>query len=326
MLDSPSRSSTFEDRPRLRQYDSAIAEYLKDLTSANTTRLFQHRLETFIKWAEEVEHEEDREVLRVPIEVSDVIKYARALDDRGLSYATVRAYVSAIGTIHNILEKYNPTADAKVRSVLAVFRAKQIAKQRRTYTFSRNAIGDILNNLQRPRKLRHGTETLEMTRQRAAVDKAMLLTMLQAGMRRSEAAKLTWEDVLEQPDGSGRLLLRTKRSSEGKTWVPITESCLRTLLAIKPEIMDDDSRVFNMSDSQINRRIKKMCEEASIDPETVSAHTLRASLAKLMLEMGAPVWMIEQHLRHEPPLLMYADKLRESETLRWLEQAIQPTA
>ena len=325
MLDSPSRSSTFEDRPRLRQNDSTIAEYLKDLTSANTTRLFQHRLETFIKWAEEVEHEEDRELLRVPIDVSDVIKYARALDERGLSYPTVRAYVSAIGTIHNIVEKYNPTTDAKVRSVLAEFRAKQIAKQRCTYTFSRNVIRDILDNLQRPRKLGQGMETLEMARQRAAVDKAMLLTMLQAGMRRSEAANLTWEDVFEQPDGSGRLMLRTKRSSEEKTRVPITESCLRTLLAVKPEFKNDDCRVFDMSASQINRRIKKMCEEAGIEPETVSARTLRASLARLMLEKGAPVWMIEQHLRHEPPPLMYADKLRESETLRWLEQAVQPT-
>lgn len=326
MLDNPSRSSTFEDRPRLRQYDPAIAEYLKNFTSANTTRLFRHRLETFIKWAEEVEREEDREMLRVPIEVSDVIKYARTLDERGLSYATVRAYVWAIGTVHNILKKYNPTADVSVKSVLAEFQAKQIAKQRRTYTFSRSVIEDIMDNLQRPRKLRHGAETLEMTRQRAAVDKAMLLTMLQGGMRRSETANLTWSDVIEEADGSGRLLLRTKRSSEDKTRVPITNSCLRTLLAIRPEFFDDDSPVFGMSESQINKRVKRMCEEAGIDPKTVSAHTLRASLARLMLETGAPVGMIEQHLRHQPPLLMYSANQRESETLQWLEQTFQPTA
>ena len=40
---------------------------------------------------------------------------------------------------------------------------------------------------------------------RAAFDKALLLTMVQAGLRRSEAEDLCWDDVGKADDGSGRV-------------------------------------------------------------------------------------------------------------------------
>ena len=326
MLDASSRAKMFEDIPCLRQHALAVDNYLNYRRSARTYRLLYDRFETFIRWGKDVECNEGGRILRLPIDVLDVIRYTRALDDRGLSYATVRAYVSAIGTMHNIVEMYNPTADERVKAVLAELRAKQVDSLRSSYTLSEDDIRSILDNLYRPRRHGRGIETWETTQQRAPVDKALLLTMLQSGMRRSEASNLVWGDVRKQSDRTGRLLLREKRASERKTWVAITESCLQTLLAIKPEGANDDSRVFNMSDSQVNRRLKRMCEEAGIDPKNVSGHTPRASLARLMRDRGAPVWMIEQHLRHQPPPLMHADEPHVGEILQWLEETVKPTA
>ena len=326
MTDEQNQSTPFDDVPLLRQYASVIAKYLHFRCSARTARFFYHRFETFIKWAEEVERDEDREVLHMPIEVVDVIEYARALDERGLSYPTVRVYVSAIGTMHNIVKMYSPTTDVRVKSFLADLRATHLDSLPYTRTLSDNDIKNILDNLHHPRKLGRGVETLKIARQRTAVDKALLLVMLQAGMRRSEASNLVWRAVFEHDDGSGRLLLREKRASEGKAWVAITAYCLQLLFDIKPEGADDNALVFNMSDSQVNRRIKRMCAEAGIDPKNVSAHTLRASLLRLMVDRGAPVGMIEQHLRLQPHPLMHADDPRTAETLRWLGTMEKPTA
>ena len=317
---------TLENIPGLRQYASVIARYLKLKSSAKTTHHFYDRLEIFISWAEEVERNENRPVLYLPIDAADLVQYARALYERGLSYATIRSYVSAIGTMHKIVEMYNPTADLRVKAVLAELGEKYPNKHAdnlpHTHTFSDNDITNILDNLHHPRKFKRGMETLKVAQQRAAVDKALLFTMVQAGMHRSETANLAWGDVREQPDGSGRLLLPRKRGSNRKTSIAITASCLHALWDIKPEKSDDNSRVFNISDTQVNRRIKTMCANAGIDPANVSSHTPRATLHKFMMGKGVPAIIFQRHYRANlhPSIQRLIINPEDDGFVEWLEE------
>lgn len=175
---------------------------------------------------------------------------------------------------------------AGVKDVLAELRVKHANDElRRALTLSEDDIGRVLSRLQVPRKAQGGMgESQETSYKRASVDKAMLLTMVEAGMRRNEASRLVWGDVQEQADGSALVLLQTNWKQRRQTWVAISGACLEALLETKPDDADESTSVFNLSGSQITRRLKRMCEEAGIHSTNVSGHTPRATLLRLMME------------------------------------------
>ena len=114
----------------------------------------------------------------------------------------------------------------------------------------------------------------------AVETKPCCLTMVEAGMRRSEAANLTWGEVREKEDGSGQVLLPVTWGGQNEVWVDITKECFEVLMYIKPEGVNDNFSVFNLSNSQIHRRLKRMCEEMGIDSTGISADTPRATLRR----------------------------------------------
>ena len=329
MAGSQGHVRIFESIPCLREYAPAIATYMSERGPERSALALRDRFEAFANWAEEVERQENRQLLRMPIDASDLVSYARALDERGMAMSTISSYVSAIGTMHTAAGLYSPTADMRVRATIAKLKEKHAGDELRSArSLSEADIEAILSRLYTPRKTSaRQTERPETTYKRASVDKAMMLTMIQAGMRRNEAARLVWGDVREEADGSGRVLLRTNWPNQREVWVAITESCLQALKNIMPNGADDSSRVFSLSGSQITMRLKRMCAEAGIDPTDVSGHTPRTTLLRLMMEKGAPVDMLQRQLRRAPPSLTekYVDSLDDRSTLRWLRRALRIT-
>ena len=248
--------------------------------------------------AEEVERKENRQILRMPIDASDVVNYAKALDGKGMSLSTITSYVSAIGTMHTAAGLYKPAGDTKVKDFLVELRQKHAGDALRpARSLSASEIEKILTSLYIPRITRGGRmETPEIANRRASVDRALLLTMVQAGMRLNEAADLVWEDVREKPDDSGQVLLRTNWEGQREVWVAITKDCLQALRSIKSYGAGERSRVFSLSVSQIPKRLKRMCDEAGIESTDVSGHTPRATLMRLMEEERAPVDILLQRV------------------------------
>ncbi len=127
-------------------------------------------------------------------------------------------------------------------------------------------------------------ESQEYADARAALDEALLLTMTQAGLRRSEAAALTWGDISEYGDGTGRILIasdKTDQTGEGAV-IAVKRDCIRSLFAIRSSNPSPDESVFGLSAAQISRRLKAMCAAAGIDASRISGHTPRVSLARGM--------------------------------------------
>ena len=179
------------------------------------------RFEAFANWAGEAERQENRQILRMPVDASDLVSYARALDERGMALSTISSYVSAIGTIHTAAGLYNPTAALAVKDILAELRETHANDElRRARSLSEAEIESILSCLYLERRRGRQIETVETAFRRAGVDKALLLTMIQAGMRRNEADRLLWGDIKEQEDGTGRLSLPTKQVAEGRARFP----------------------------------------------------------------------------------------------------------
>ena len=67
------------------------------------------------------------------------------------------------------------------------------------------------------RKRGRGFETAEQAKERAKFDLALAAVLSDAGLRRSEAAALTWGDVQRWDDGSGRItVIRSKTAAEAQ--------------------------------------------------------------------------------------------------------------
>ena len=99
--------------------------------------------------------------------------------------------------------------------------------------------------------------------QRARFDLALVAFLSDGGLRRSEAAALTWGDVQRWDDGSGRItVIRSKTDVEaaGAPWWLSPPAAMRTLDAVRPVGVGSSAKVFGLSKSQIARRIKSIAQ------------------------------------------------------------------
>ncbi len=122
-----------------------------------------------------------------------------------------------------------------------------------------------------PRKGRgrgRGMEAAKAATRREHVDIALVRTLRDGLLRRSEAAALQWQDLsVEASDGSGRLhTARSKTDQEARGHVayltPDTATCLQR---IRPAGAQPEDRIFAMSARTIANRIKAAAEAAGIE-------------------------------------------------------------
>ena len=145
-----------------------------------------------------------------------------------------------------------------------------------------------------------GIETPEQAAERAKFDLALVAVLSDAGLRRSEAAALTWGDIVRWEDGSGRItVVRSKTDAEAQgALVAITPVAMAALSAIRPVGVGGEVRVFGLSESQIARRVKAIARAAGLsDWEFFSGHSGRVGMARRMAQNGAPTHEIERQGR-----------------------------
>ena len=143
-----------------------------------------------------------------------------------------------------------------------------------------------------PRKGRgrgRGMESARAATRRGHVDIALVRTMRDGLLRRSEAAALQWQDLsVEASDGSGRLhIARSKTDQEARGHVayltPDTAACLER---IKPTGAQPEDRIFPMSARTIANRIKAAAEAAGIEGR-FAGHSGRVGCAQDLAARGA---------------------------------------
>ena len=136
--------------------------------------------------------------------------------------------------------------------------------------------------------------------QRGKFDVALVAALSDAGLRRSEAATLTWGDVVRWDRGSGRITVirsKTGRRSPGRRggYYP---RCHGSPDAIRPPGVGGEVKVFGLLESQIARRVKVIAKAAGLaDWEFFSGHSGRVGMARRMAQNGAPTHEIERQGR-----------------------------
>ena len=166
-----------------------------------------------------------------------------------------------------------------VRASLKGWGRRLAEPQRQAGALTADVLSVIRLTAPKPRARGRGLETPAQAAQRARFDLALVAVLSDGGLRRSEAAALTWGDVQRWDDGSGRItVVRSKTDTEAQgAVVAITPAAMNALDAIRPAGVDSPQKVFGLSESQIARRVKVIAGPRGWPTGSSSAATAGAS-------------------------------------------------
>ena len=280
--------------PELRAADQGVAESLESVLSDNTKRTYDAQWRAFAGWCDDVG------LSPLPAEPLTVARYLAARANSGASIATLRLAASAIARAHQWARLESPCRDPGVRASLKGWGRRLSRPQRQSGALTADVLAVIRLTAQQPRRRGRGMETAEQAAERGKFDVALAAVLSDAGLRRSEAAALTWGDVQRWEDGSGRItVVRSKTDAEAQgATVAITPAAMNALTAIRPAGIGGEAKVFGLSESQIARRVKAIARAAGLaDWEFFSGHSGRVGMARRMAQNGAPTHEIERQGR-----------------------------
>ena len=280
--------------PALRAADQGVADALESVLSDNTRRVYGAQWRLFNDWCDLVG------LRALPAEPLTVARYLAVRAGSGASVATLRLATSAIARVHQWAGHESPGRDRGVREALQGWGRRLARPQRQAGALTADVLSVIRLTAVQPRKRGRGIETPAQAAVRARFDLALVAVLSDGGLRRSEAAALTWGDVQRWDDGSGRItVLRSKTDVEAAgAVVAITPAAMRALEALRPVGVVSSAKVFGLSESQIARRVKAVARAAGLpDWENFSGHSGRVGMARRMAQNGAPTHEIERQGR-----------------------------
>ena len=280
--------------PELRAADRGVAQSLESVLADNTRRTYNVQWRMFDDWCHEVG------LTPLPAEPLTVACYLAARAGSGASIATIRLATSAISKAHEWAKLESPCRDPGVRASLKGWGRRLSRPQRQSGALTADVLAVIRLTAVQPRKRGRGFETPAQAAERGRFDVALVAVLSDGGLRRSEAAALTWGDVQRWEDGPGRItVIRSKTDAEAQgAVVAITPAAMQALNAIRPAGVAGDEKVFGLSESQIARRVKAIAKAAGLENwEFFSGHSGRVGMARRMAQNGAPTHEIERQGR-----------------------------
>lgn len=240
----------------------------------------------------------------------------------GCKLNTIRASLTAISAAHALVGLNNPCVNQGVKDTLRGLGRQYGSAERQAAALDGGALAAIKATARIPRVGRRGLmETSEYAETRGNVDIALCCLLSDAGLRRSECAALTWDDIAIGSDGTGIVTIwRSKTDQMGESAVvAITRGAVDALMDIRPAAAGPGRSVFNMSPSTIHRRVKAAARQAGLG-DGFSGHSGRVGVAIRMTEGRAPMSTIMTHGRWQDARLVgrYARNLSAAEALRYL--------
>lgn len=173
-----------------------------------------------------------------PVFAADLVHIADWITQRaadGRKPGTIRMGLAAVGGAHRQANVPNPAEDEGVRATMRGITRTAGRAQKQAAGLTAASLAAIRATACVPRTGRGGSlETTGTARSRGLLDIAMASLMRDGMLRRSEAACLTWGDLVEQEVGTGRLTVARSRptrkgrgqcsSSPPSPWKPSGQS------------------------------------------------------------------------------------------------------
>ena len=277
-----------------------IQDLLEDDVAENTRRVYRSAWQSFLRWTDA------RSFNSLPAEPHIIAAYLSHLaDDKGLSLATIKLHRSAIAAAHRRAGLEDKSDHEGVRRVMRAISRRYARPQRQARPLTSEDMAVIRATARLPRPYpKGGTESTEDARKRALIDVALLATLRDGLMRRSEAASLTWEDVEFHPAGHALITIhRSKTDQEGEGAVLyIGRQAARALLAVRPDNPVTEQQVFGISARQMANRIKAATEAAGLG-DGFTGHSGRVGMAQDLVRNGAELPALMQAGRWKSPAM-----------------------
>ena len=209
-------------------------------------------------------------VTALPAAPEDLATY---LAERAQRHAisTVRTAAAAVGAVHAIADvtgafgddtgKANPAQHEGVKLTLKGLARQHSRRSRQVKGLTALNLAGIAATARWPR-YREGAAEAKL---RGTTDLAMIGLMRDAMLRRSEAAALTWDDLSEEEDGSGRIYIaRSKTDQEGEGAAGyVSPQTMRWVKELRQRAGERE-RIIGLSPHQIARRIASAAEAAGL--------------------------------------------------------------
>ena len=198
--------------PALRAADRGVADALESVLSDNTRRVYGTQWRLFESWCGDVD------LRSMPAEPLTVARYLAVRAGSGASIATLRLATSAIAKVHEWAGHDSPGRDRGVREALKGWGRRLARPQCQAGALTADVLAVIRLTAPKPRARGRGFETAEQAAERARFDLALVAVLSDGGLRRSEAAVLTWGD--ETPSAGMMAAAASPWSAPRPPWKP----------------------------------------------------------------------------------------------------------
>ena len=292
---APAAGLTTADLARLRHsLDSSVSD--------NTKKMYNSAWRGFESWTQA------RGALALPASPPLVAAYlAHLAEESQMSVATIRLHKAALAAVHKAAGHADPTDNEAVRQIMKGIARAHGKAQKQAKPLTAEALAAVKATAKSRRFLGgpgKRQESAERASWRARVDLALLATLRDGLMRRSEAATLTWNDIEFRDDGAALITLRRSKTDQEAEGVVlyVGREAAQALLAIRPalELLDPGASVFGMTTRHIGNRIKAAAEAAGLG-EGFTGHSGRVGMAQDLVKSGV-----------ELPALMTAGRWKSS--------------
>ena len=186
------------------------------------------------------------------------------------------------------------------------------------------ALARIRETARLPRRGRGGRmESPEMAQARGAVDLAIVGVIADGGLRRSEAAALTWGDIQFWEDSSARITIQKSKNQVEPATVAVTQATARALREIQqPDGAEhplSKGLVFDLTGEALANRVRDAASAAGLG-DAFSGHSGRIGMARRMVAAGAPNAAVQNQGRwkHGDMVAHYTRGEAAGEALKWL--------
>ena len=295
---------------------AAVASGLRDAKSENTRRAYTSAWQQFQVWAEAGDH------AVLPTTPQAVALYLGHLAATGRSIASAQQARSAISHFHaaaGMQKSDNPARHPVVAEAVKGW-CNRAPSPKQAAALTADALAQVRETLRAPRRGRgERMESAETAQQRAALDLAIIGVLADGGLRRSEAAALTWGDVEIWDDGTGHLTVQKGKNQPEPATVAVTKATARALQEIRPEVADSADYVFRMTAEALANRVRAAAKAAGLG-EGFRGHSGRIGMACRMVAAGAPNAAVQRQGRwkHEDIMARYTRGESAVEALKWL--------
>ena len=272
--------------------DDPLAQFIAGQLSEQTKRAYYSDLCQFFGT-----HAISTETIRA-VTFADVISFRNNLAASGLKRSTINRKLASLKSFFKMLVaagfiENNPADSALVRG----YRIEDTLSNK---AISTKVLQEILQSIEEDKN--------ELARAR---DAAIVMLLTYGGLRRSEAAHMSWGDISQE---GAFFILTLPATKAGVPQVIKLQPVVAHYLKNYREILqrngyDTNGRVFislspNLShgkpltDQSINLIVKKRAKKAGV-PHQITAHMFRHTCCTLAIEGGAKPQQVQAHLRHK---------------------------